>query len=97
MGIEIPNKTNLKVGDTLKLSIKPEDISISNKHAQHPARGGVISIIPQVGSFKITIDFEGIQIIALTYDETLVAKLRENGERVVSFSFNPDSIVILDS
>ncbi|MFW9956702.1 MAG: ABC transporter ATP-binding protein [Candidatus Odinarchaeota archaeon] len=96
-GVEIPNKTNMRLGDRLKLSIKPEDISISIESTPNSARGEVISIIPQVGSFKITIDFEGIQIIALTYDESLVTKLRENDERAVSFSFISDSVVILNS
>jgi ABC-type Fe3+/spermidine/putrescine transport system ATPase subunit len=96
-GIKLPNKTDLKAGDSIKLSIKPEDISISNELIPNTARGRVISIVPQVGSFKITIDFEGSQIIALTYDETLVKKLREKEEEVVSFSFLPDSVVILRS
>jgi ABC-type Fe3+/spermidine/putrescine transport system ATPase subunit len=96
-GIEIPNRTTMKAGDTIKLSIKPEDITISNGIKPDAARGNVISIVPQVGSFKITIDFAGTQIIALTYDEKLVKRLRENGERVVSFSFIPDRAVILNS
>ncbi|MDH4213326.1 MAG: ABC transporter ATP-binding protein [Candidatus Thorarchaeota archaeon] len=96
-GVEIPNRANMKLGDRLKLSIKPEDITISTENTSNSARGEVISIIPQVGSFKITIDFEGIQIIALTYDESLVTKLRENDERAVYFSFISDSVVILNN
>jgi ABC-type Fe3+/spermidine/putrescine transport system ATPase subunit len=96
-GIELPTRTTMKVGETIKLSIKPEDISISNEDKPDAARGRVISIIPQVGSFKITIEFAGIQIIALTYDEKLVKKLRENEERAVSLSFIPDRVVILNS
>ena len=96
-GIKIPNETTMDAGNKIKLSIKPEDISISFKPSENAARGNVISIIPQAGSFKIIIDFEGKQIIALTYDETLVSKLRENEERMMFFSFISDRIVFLSS
>ncbi|MFW9961639.1 MAG: ABC transporter ATP-binding protein [Candidatus Thorarchaeota archaeon] len=96
-GIRIQNKTSMKVGNTTKLSIKPEYISISYEPSPDAARGSVISIIPQVGSFKITIDFEGKQIIALTDDEALVTMLRENEERAIYFSFIADRIVFLNS
>ncbi len=95
-GIKIPNETGMKTGDIVKLSIKPEDISISYEYYPNAAKGNVISIVPQVGSFKITIDFEGTQLIALTFDETLVMKLRENQERALFFSFISDSLVFLN-
>ena len=97
MGVQLPVKGLCKVGDEVKFSIKPEDIVISLNIDRTTAVGFVTSILPQVGSFKITIDFQGSSIIALTYDEELVSKLRLNGDRKVSFSFNPELAVILDN
>lgn len=97
MGIKLPVKGGSKVGDVVKFSVKPEDIEIALASDESAAIGFVTSILPQVGSFKITIDFQGTPIIALTYDENLVSKLRLNGERKVSFRFKPELAVILGS
>ncbi len=59
------------------------------------ATGIVTSILPQVGSFKISINFQYTPIIALTYDEALVSKLRQNEDRRVSFTFKPELAIIL--
>jgi len=95
MGVQLPVIGNQNVGDTVKFSIKPEDIKISPEVKVGAATGIVTSILPQVGSFKITIDFQDNPIIALTYDETLVSKLRHNEDRRVSFTFKPELAVIL--
>lgn len=95
MGVQLPVKGDCQIDDVVKFSIKPEDISISTDVDINSATGTVISILPQVGSYKITIDFQGMQIIALTYDENLVSRLRQNGDRRVSISFKPDLAVIL--
>jgi ABC-type Fe3+/spermidine/putrescine transport system ATPase subunit len=94
-GLELPVKANLNVGESVKLSIKPEDIVISDEIEPESAVGRLVSIIPQVGSFKITIDFQDSQIIALTYDEALVKRLRENGDKMISFSFMHDRAIVL--
>lgn len=95
MGVQLPVKGDCQIGDVVKFSIKPEDISISTDTNIESASGTVTSILPQVGSYKITIDFQGTQIIALTYDEGLVSRLRQNRNRRVSISFKPDLAVIL--
>ncbi|MBE0525851.1 ABC transporter ATP-binding protein [Candidatus Thorarchaeota archaeon] len=95
MGIQLPVRGDCCVGDVVKFSIKPEDIEVSLGTDKSVAMGFVTSILPQVGSFKITIDFQGTPIIALTYDEELVTKLRLNGDRQVSFTFKPKLAVIL--
>ena len=97
MGVQLPVVGNRNVGDIVKFSIKPEDIKISPKVEVGTATGIVTSILPQVGSFKITIDFQDNPIIALTYDETLVSKLRHNEDRRVSFTFKPELAVILSN
>jgi len=77
-------------------SVKPEDVLISDSTSKDWKHANLVSITPQVGSFKVTLDFNGIPIVALTYDESLVKRLRANGDKTVSFSFKPDSIIILN-
>ncbi|MHA3965048.1 MAG: ABC transporter ATP-binding protein [Candidatus Thorarchaeota archaeon SMTZ1-45] len=86
------------IGETdseITFSVKPEDVLISDSTSNDWATANLVSITPQVGSFKVTIDFNGVQIIALTYDEDLVRRLRTNGEKAIRFSFKSDSIIIL--
>lgn len=95
LGVRLPLKGICEVGDEVKFSIKPEDIRIVIDTHDTSATGTVTSILPQVGSFKITVDFQDTPIIVLTYDEDLVSKLRENGNKRVSFSFRPNLAVNL--
>ncbi|MHA1963820.1 MAG: ABC transporter ATP-binding protein [Candidatus Thorarchaeota archaeon] len=85
-------------GDTdteLTFSVKPEDVIISDTTSEGGVIAKVGSITPQVGSFKVILDFNDIPIIALTYDEELVKRLRSNGDKSVTFSFRDESIIIL--
>ncbi|MFX1561199.1 MAG: ABC transporter ATP-binding protein [Promethearchaeota archaeon] len=84
-----------EVDSNLIFSVKPEDVIISDTFSESAATANLASITPQVGSFKITLDFNGVPIIALTYDEELVKRLRSNGDNKVTFSFKEDSIIIL--
>ncbi|MFW9845045.1 MAG: ABC transporter ATP-binding protein, partial [Candidatus Thorarchaeota archaeon] len=97
MGNQLHIEGNSKIGDVVKYSIKPEDIKISLNLNNSAVTGTVTSILPQVGSFKITIDYQDTSIIVLTYDEDLVSKLRQNGARQVSFTFKPELAVILSN
>ena len=83
------------VNSQITFSVKPEDVLISDSASNEWVSAILVSITPQVGSFKVTIDYNGIQIIALTYDEDLVKRLRTNGEKTISFAFKPESIIIL--
>jgi hypothetical protein len=74
--------------------MKPEDVIITDDVRENWAHAEVAAITPQVGSFKVTIDFEGLQIIALTNDEELVKRLRAKSDRSISFSFNSESVFI---
>ena len=84
-----------EINSGIKFSVKPEDVIISDAHSPDWAQAELVSITPQVGSFKVTLDVDGIQIIALTYDEALVKRLRANGERTIAFAFKDESIIIL--
>ena len=84
-----------EINSLVKFSMKPEDIIISDTSVTDWAQANLISITPQVGSYKVTVDFNGLPLNALIYDEQLVKRLRANGESVISFSFKPESIIIL--
>ena len=90
---EIPGEG--EVGSEIKFSVKPEDVIISDSSSGNWAQANLRSITPQVGSFKVVLDFNDVPIIALSYDESLVKRLRANGEKTISFSFNEESIIIL--
>ncbi|MFW9974858.1 MAG: ABC transporter ATP-binding protein [Candidatus Thorarchaeota archaeon] len=90
---QIPGKG--EVNSRISFSVKPEDVIISDSNPSDWAQASLVSITPQVGSFKISIEFNGVPMIALTYDEDLVKRLRANGEKTVAFSFKPDSIIVI--
>ncbi len=90
---KIPGKG--KISSYVSFSVKPEDVIISDSAPSNWTQANLVSITPQVGSFKVSIDLDGVPIIALTYDEDLVKRLRANGNKTVAFSFKPDSIIII--
>jgi ABC-type Fe3+/spermidine/putrescine transport system ATPase subunit len=94
-GSQFKIKGNGDLNSQVKFSIKPEDVIISDSSLADSAEAELVSITPQVGAFKVTVDFNGTSLIALTYDEELVKRLRTNGERSITFSFKPDSVIIL--
>ena len=83
-----------EIGELITFSMKPEDVYISTEEKEGWVMGDVTSITPQVGSFRITINFEDIQIVALTNDEQLVKRLRNREENGVYFAFDSDSVFI---
>ncbi|MHA2236659.1 MAG: ABC transporter ATP-binding protein [Candidatus Thorarchaeota archaeon] len=83
-----------EVGSQITFSIKPEDIKISDEPIDDWVVADVLTITPQVGSFKIVIDFQGLTVIALTADEDLVKRLRVKSDSVVSFTFNAESVFV---
>jgi ABC-type Fe3+/spermidine/putrescine transport system ATPase subunit len=90
---EIPGEG--KINSQITFSVKPEDVIISDSLPVDWAQAELIAITPQVGSFKVSLDFNGITIIALTNDEELVKHLRSNGEKTIAFAFKTESIIIL--
>ncbi len=83
-----------EIGAKITFSMKPEDVMISDEAREGWARAEVVAITPQVGSFKVTLDFEGLQIIALTIEEELVKRLRAKGSNGIYFSFDAESVFI---
>ncbi|MGY5864770.1 MAG: ABC transporter ATP-binding protein [Candidatus Thorarchaeota archaeon] len=83
------------VDSHIEFSVKPEDVLISDESSNDWTQAEIVAITPQVGSFKVTLNFAGLQIVALTYDENLVKRLRASGKRMIFFAFNPESVIIL--
>lgn len=94
-GSQFKIKGDGEPGSQIKFSVKPEDVIVMDMSLTGSAQAELVSITPQVGSFRVTLDFNGIPIIALTYDEELVKHLRTNGEKTITFSFKPESVIIL--
>lgn len=90
---EIPGEG--EIDEKITFSVKPEDVIISDSQPENWTQAELVSITPQVGSFKVSLDFKGIPIIALTHDEDLVKRLRVNSEKTIAFSFNAESIITL--
>jgi ABC-type Fe3+/spermidine/putrescine transport system ATPase subunit len=82
------------IGEQVTFSVKPEDVIISTDAREEWAEAEVLAITPQVGAFKVAIELDDIQLIALTTDEQLVKQLRTRGDKGVYFSFDPESVFI---
>ena len=94
-GVLFKVKGDGELSSQIKFSVKPEDVIITDKSLKDSAKAELVSITPQVGSFKVTLNFKSYPLIALTYDEELVKRLRADGEKIISFSFKPESVIIL--
>ena len=85
------------IGQVVSFSVKPEDVTITNAHQDGYIRAEVVSITPQLGSFKVGLQFNGHRLLVLSYDEDLVKELRANSVRAVSFFFKPNVAFVFDS
>ncbi len=83
-----------EIGEQITFSVKPEDVLISTEKRSDWVKGSLLSIIPQIGMFRVIISFDDTQIVTLTTDEQLVKRLRKTGKSDVYFSFNSDSVFI---
>ncbi len=80
----------------IRVSVKPEDITIGQVPDGASITARVVSVTPQVGSYRILLSVDGSTVVALTYDEDLVRKLRDSPDDPVSLSFRDSDIVILN-
>ncbi|MFW9768582.1 MAG: ABC transporter ATP-binding protein [Candidatus Thorarchaeota archaeon] len=83
-----------EIGEVITFSVKPEDVIISAHARDGWVKAEVVAITPQVGSFRVSIDFDNIQIIASTTDEQLVKQLRTNSDNGIYFAFDSESVFI---
>ncbi len=83
------------VGKTIKFAVKPEDISLVKQGTKDSIEGEILSITPLVGLFKIGIALNGETVYAITQDELVVKKLRDEKMRRISFIFHPSAAIII--
>jgi ABC-type Fe3+/spermidine/putrescine transport system ATPase subunit len=83
-------------GRTVKYTVKPEDIILSLDVSTGSPSASVISVVPRIGTFRITLDFQGQTIVASVPDESLAHKLRSMKDAEVWFRFTEGSVMLLD-
>ncbi|MHA2302949.1 MAG: ABC transporter ATP-binding protein [Candidatus Thorarchaeota archaeon] len=59
-------------------------------------QASVISVVPKIGTFRITLDFHGQTIVASVPDESLAHKLRSMKDAEVGFKFTDGSVMLLE-
>lgn len=83
-------------GQTVKYTVKPEDIVLTLDGNTDAPTASIISVVPRIGTFRITIDFHGQAIVASVPDESLAHKLRSMKEAEVGFRFTDGSVMLID-
>ncbi|MFX1368415.1 MAG: hypothetical protein ACFFAY_07445, partial [Promethearchaeota archaeon] len=83
-------------GLSVKYTVKPEDIILTLDVKKGTPTAAVISVVPRIGTYRITLDFKGQTIVASVPDESLAHKLRSIKVAEVGFRFNDESVVLLD-
>lgn len=79
-------------GERIRFTVKPEDVLL---RLDEEGFAKVVSVTPQIGSFKVLVDFAGKQVVAQVTDEKMARDLREHSEARVSFEFASEAAVIL--
>ncbi len=83
-------------GLSVKYTVKPEDIILTLDAKKGTPTAAVISVVPRIGTHRVTLDFNGQTIVASVPDESLAHKLRSIKGAEVGFSFTDGSVVLLD-
>ena len=76
-------------------TVKPENVRIELSQSGAEPMAAVVSVIPQAGSNRIVLDFEGNEVISILTDDAIVSRLRNSENSRVGFAFNPDSAVLI--
>ncbi|UCE09538.1 MAG: ABC transporter ATP-binding protein [Candidatus Thorarchaeota archaeon] len=84
------------VGMEVSFTVKPEDVVLSTEVSVKGIRGRVLGVVPQTGSFRIKLSFEGQDVVVETNDDRLVEELLESTGITVSFSFSETNAHLLN-
>ncbi|MGV9170353.1 MAG: ABC transporter ATP-binding protein [Promethearchaeia archaeon] len=84
------------VGSTVTFTVKPAAISFRNINGRG-SMATVRSITPQIGAYKVTMEFIQEPLVALVTESDIAAKLREKRGGEVRFYFNPKDAVVLSA
>lgn len=83
------------IGSEVKFTVKPEDIRVSLDPQPGMSSARVVTIIPQIGAFRLTMDLASKTIVALVMDESLARSLKSRIGEIVNFDIRTESAVIL--
>ncbi|MHA1736482.1 MAG: ABC transporter ATP-binding protein [Candidatus Thorarchaeota archaeon] len=83
------------VGSWVTFVVKPEDVKVSYPPSGAGAEAEVQGIIPQVGTYRAVMRFNGSSVISLIVDPDLARTLRSKTSPRVSFTFAPEAAVLL--
>ena len=84
-----------KLGEQVKFTVKPEDISLFVRPERGVPTATVLSVVPRIGTFRITLDFKGQILVASVPDESLARKIRSMKEPEVGFSFADGGVTLI--
>ncbi|MFW9913664.1 MAG: ABC transporter ATP-binding protein, partial [Candidatus Thorarchaeota archaeon] len=94
-GAQFALKGAAKLGEQVKFTVKPEDISLFVRPERGIPTATVLSVVPRIGTFRITLDFKGKILVASVPDESLARKLRSMKEPEVGFSFADGGVTLI--
>ena len=83
------------MGSWVTFVVKPEDVKVSYPPSGAGAEAEVQGIIPQVGTYRAVMRFNGSSVISLIVDPDLARTLRSKTSPRVSFTFAPEDAVLL--
>jgi ABC-type Fe3+/spermidine/putrescine transport system ATPase subunit len=95
-GVQFSATGSAKTGEYVKYTVKPEDITLTLNPNQGYPSALVLSVAPRIGTFRITIDFQGQTIVVSVPDESLAHKLRSMKKAKVGFSFAEGAVMLIE-
>jgi thiamine transport system ATP-binding protein len=88
-------KGDCEKGTPVSFTVKPENIEIVLSASKDLPKGKIVSIVPTAGGFKITIDFEGNRILAISRRNDLIREMEMKIDSEVSFRFELQYTILL--
>ncbi len=83
-------------GEVVAFSVKPEDVVVSlEKQDGEMLQARVRSVVPQLGSYRVTLQLDAQQVVAIVRDSSLARSLRSSGDNPVWFGFAPSDAVVI--
>jgi ABC-type Fe3+/spermidine/putrescine transport system ATPase subunit len=77
-------------------TVKPENVRIELSKTGAEPIATVVSVIPQAGSNRIVLDFEGNEIVCILSNDAIASRLRNTENLSVGFTFDPGSAVLIE-
>jgi ABC-type Fe3+/spermidine/putrescine transport system ATPase subunit len=94
-GYYFPVEGTCARGTSVHFTVKPENIELIPAQTSDGVKAKVISIVPQAGEFKYTLDFDGNHVVVISeIDSQSPLKSVKVGSEV-SFRFEPHSAILL--